>query len=350
MATLPSERPFPSTRYYGSKRRLLGWIQESLSGLRFNSVLDAFGGTASVSLLFKQQGKKVHYNDLLCFNQFIGTALIENAHTLVTETDLQQVLTTPLPDPQQTIQQLYKGVFYLDEENRWLDDFIQKVFLLGDKYKQAILLAALFQACLSKRPFNLFHRANLNLRTRDVKRSFGNKKTWDRPFEELIRKFIREYNRAVYDNGKENRVVGGYNALDCPNGVDLVYLDPPYFHDHHSTGLNYQDYYGFLEGIANYRDWPELVAHTGRALPKVKENEGIKDFTSKETISAAMEKLIDRFQDNIIVLSYLDQGIPDPAAIVSLFRKYGKRVKLHRKQHQYALSPQTRQELLFVAR
>lgn len=349
MAIPPSESPFPSTRYTGSKRRLLPWIWENLSGLRFDSVLDAFGGTASVSLLFKQQGKRVHYNDLLCFNQTIGTALIENTHTVVTEKDLQQVFSLPLPEPKKTIQDLYRGMFYLDEENKWLDDFIQKVFLLHDKYKRAILLSALFQACLSKRPFNLFHRANLNLRTNNVKRNFGNKTTWDKPFEELIRKFIAEFNRAVCDNGKRNRVIGGYNAVDCPNGVDLVYLDPPYFSLDHSTGLNYQDYYGFLEGIAHYERWHEMMID-GKTLPKLKEQEAVKDFTSRERIGHSIERLIERFQNNIIVLSYLSPGIPDQQTIVSLFEKYGKKVKVCSKPYQYALSPRTRHELLFIAR
>lgn len=44
---------FPSTRYYGSKRKLLSWLCRHLCTIRFDTVLDAFGGTGSVSLLFK---------------------------------------------------------------------------------------------------------------------------------------------------------------------------------------------------------------------------------------------------------------------------------------------------------
>jgi adenine-specific DNA-methyltransferase len=53
---------FPQTRYYGNKRRLLAWIYESIKDLNFNSVLDRFCGTASVSLLFKAMGKQVTFN------------------------------------------------------------------------------------------------------------------------------------------------------------------------------------------------------------------------------------------------------------------------------------------------
>ncbi len=53
------------------------------------------------------------------------------------------------------------------------------------KIKKAMFLWALFQSCISKRPYNLFHRKNLYVRTADVKRNFGNKTTWDKPFESI---------------------------------------------------------------------------------------------------------------------------------------------------------------------
>ncbi len=83
---------YPSTRYSGSKRRLLGWMWEHIKPIKFDSVLDVFGGTASVSLMFKRYGKRVHYNDLLYFNQIVGNALIENNGVNVSEEDITKVL------------------------------------------------------------------------------------------------------------------------------------------------------------------------------------------------------------------------------------------------------------------
>jgi adenine-specific DNA-methyltransferase len=71
-------KEFPTTRYRGSKRKILPWICDNLSCLEYESVLDLFGGTGSVSYLFKRMGKKVIYNDHLHFNHLIGKALIEN--------------------------------------------------------------------------------------------------------------------------------------------------------------------------------------------------------------------------------------------------------------------------------
>ena len=52
----------PATRYYGSKRKLLGWIHSKLKSLEFDTALDLFGGTASVSQLLRAMRKTVTYN------------------------------------------------------------------------------------------------------------------------------------------------------------------------------------------------------------------------------------------------------------------------------------------------
>lgn len=58
----------PTTRYQGSKRSILLWIYENLKSLPFDTVLDGFGGTGSVSYLFELMNKKVTFNDILPSN------------------------------------------------------------------------------------------------------------------------------------------------------------------------------------------------------------------------------------------------------------------------------------------
>jgi adenine-specific DNA methylase len=242
----PIDFQYPSTRYSGSKRRFVEWIWEHVKELPFDSALDAFGGTASVSLLFKRYGKQVFYNDLLKFNQIIGTAVIENSTVKVTPEDLNTVLQFSPDGYPDFIQREFEGTFFLDTENAWLDRVVTNISKVENEYKQAILMASLFQACLAKRPFNLFHRVNLNIRTASVRRTFGNKTTWEHPFSDLFSRYAIEYNNAIFSNGQENGVVGGYDALSAPNGVDLVYLDPPYFSASASQGTNYLAFYHFL--------------------------------------------------------------------------------------------------------
>ena len=69
---------FPQTRYYGSKRRLLSWLYSELLPIKFTTVLDAFGGTASVSQLFRLMQKKVTFHDALQFNVDVARTILSD--------------------------------------------------------------------------------------------------------------------------------------------------------------------------------------------------------------------------------------------------------------------------------
>lgn len=347
------ERPtfkYPSTRYSGSKRHFLDWIWSNVKDIKFESALDVFGGTGSVSLLFKGHGKKVDYNDLLKFNQIIGTALIENKNTIVTDTDLKDALNFNGNGYPDFIQREFKNIFYLDSENVWIDKAITNFSQVKNQYKRAILLSALFQACLAKRPFNLFHRANLYIRMNEVNRTFGNKTTWEKPFEDLVKRYVREFNLAVFDNGKDNKVIGGHDALFCPNGVGLVYLDPPYFSESSSQGTNYLTFYHFLEGLADYTHWADKINNPNGKIKRICDTPGVYRWVRKSEIYKTFKHLIERFQDNIIVLSYQSNGIPSKEEIISLLRDYKKKVEVFSKPHRYVLSSKLKEEFLFIAR
>jgi adenine-specific DNA-methyltransferase len=346
----PAGFQYPSTRYSGSKRRFLGWIWEKISDIPFESALDVFGGTGSVSLLLKRHGKRVHYNDLLDFNQVIGRAFIENDATRVTDQDIERVLEFRQADYPNFIQREFRGRFFLPKENRWLDKVVTNISSVHDRYKRSILLAALFQACLAKRPFNLFHRANLYIRTAAVERTFGNKTTWERPFPELLRRYVAEYNGAIFSNGKTNRVVGGFDAISAPNGVDLVYLDPPYFSASPPRGTNYLHFYHFLEGMADYNHWADRIDRSNKKTKRLSDSEADLRFSRKSSVVTSLESLLDRFQDNIIVLSYQSDGIPSADDTMSMLRKYKRRVTVFEHPHSYVLSRAQRSELLFVAK
>lgn len=69
---------------------------------------------------------------------------------------------------------------------------------LDNEFEYAIAFFALSQSCIIKRPYNLFYRKNLYMRTSNVKRSFGNKKTWDTPFVDWFLKFVKEANHSIF--------------------------------------------------------------------------------------------------------------------------------------------------------
>ena len=119
-------KTIPTTRYQGSKRKILPWLYDCLKGYEFHSVLDAFGGSGMVSCLFKQMGKRVTYNDLYAFNQIIGESIIENNRVLLSESDVDFLLSTN-NNANTFIFDNYHSIFYLDEENQWLDNITRQL-------------------------------------------------------------------------------------------------------------------------------------------------------------------------------------------------------------------------------
>lgn len=340
------ENKLPTTRFIGSKAKLVDWIWDKIKEIEFDKCLDAFGGTASFSYLMKRNGKKVVFNDIMSFCRNTGIALIENDKCVVSEKEYRKAISVDesitYPD---TIQTFFRGVYFTDEENRWLDVVVTNVDVFKSKYKRAILLSALYQACLIKRPFNLFHRRNLYLRLNNVTRTFHNNKAWNRPFDFYFRQFIEEINGAVFANGKRNEALGD-DVFELPTDFDLVYLDPPYVTKR--RGVNYLTMYHFLEGISDYANWIEKIDLNTKSRG-FKPVEEIACWSRKTKIYDLFDKLIHKFKDSTIVLSYRMDAIPSESEIITLFRKYGKEPTVYSTPYQYVLSPNNTNELLFVA-
>ena len=338
-------KEFPVTRYQGSKRKILPWIHSVLieKKIEFDTALDAFGGTGMVSYLFKKMGKSVTYNDSLRFNFLIGRALIENSSYKINEVELNRILSHNSPN--RFIQNTFKGIYFLDDENLWIDHLIEGIeTTFSDSsaesdMKKAIAYYALFQACIIKRPFNLFHRKNLNLRTNVVERTFGNKTTWERPFSELFVKFITEANCSVFDNNKICKATNQSAFELDPYGYDLVYMDPPYYSQNgsHETA-NYLKCYHFLEGIANYESWEKLLDVNTPNLRFLNVNDN-KDFQIKN-IYGNFEELLIKYRKSKIVFSYKNGGLPSVDYIMKIMKKIKSNVYRTSIHYKYALNHQ----------
>lgn len=340
--------PFPTTRYQGSKNKISKWIWDKLKNIQFNVVLDAFGGTACVSHLLKRKNKQVIYNDILKFNHIIGKALIENSSITLSSSDIDFILSNHGYKYPKFIQATFKDVFYTDDENIWLDMVITNIDRMEDEYKKALALFALFQSCIAKRPYNLFHRANLYLRTTDVKRSFGNKTTWDKSFNEHFIKFVEEANNAVFDNKKECKSLNAdVSNLDCIQNIDLVYIDPPYISSKGSK-TDYLDFYHFLEGICNYDEWSGFINFKYKHLPIRKNVEN--PWCDKKLIYNEFDKIFEKYKDSTLVVSYRLDGTPSIDELVSMLRKYKRTVKYHiSEDYKYVLSNCPTNEVLIIA-
>ena len=338
---------FPSTRYLGSKQKYADWIWHCIQYIPFETALDAFGGTGRIAHLLKQEGKTVTYNDILKFNSIIGRALIENNKEKITQKDLTFILQKHAdilyPD---FIEKTFSEIYFTDEENRWLDMVITNIRHIENEYKQAVAYFALFQSCIIKRPYNLFHRKNLYVRLQDVERSFGNKTTWDTPFVTHYKNFIEEANNAVFSNEKAN-ISLNFNVFDLPNNYDLVYIDTPYISDK-GIGVDYLDFYHFLEGIVNYDNWTDLIDEKSKHK-RLKLNGS--DWTNPQKIEHSFERLINQFRNSTLVISYRSDGVPSIDKIVSSLEASNKSVTIYESRvMKYVLSTKKSTEVLIIGR
>jgi len=338
---------FPPTRYQGSKRKLARAILSELRDLDFMSALDAFGGTGAISYAMKCAGKRVTYNDYLCSNHQIGLALIENDHV---QLDDEQIKAVGAPragiEYGDFITRTFEGIYFTSEENHWLDVAVGNIRRIPDRYERAVAWFALFQSAMAKRPYNLFHRKNLYMRTANVERSFGNKVSWDRSFSAHFKAFATMANRALIDSRGTCRAICR-DALEVEPGFDLVYIDTPYI-NRSGVGVDYRDFYHFLEGMMSYDAWPDMVDVKSRHRRLIRRPD---PWSDPRLCHEVFRRVFDRFRASVLVVSYRSDGIPSTTELVDMLRSVKRHVRvIDGPMYQYALSTNRRsKEALLIA-
>ena len=339
----------PSTRYYGSKRKLLSWIFDHIRGLQFDSALDAFGGTASVSLVFKAMRKKVTYHDGFKFNQDVATTLLSD-NIAMDRVDVLDFISKVVGSPG-VISTAFRGVYYPECENAWIDGFAKRLHRGSfGKEQSSLLRYLLYQACLKKWPFNLFHRSNLHLRTNvGIPRSFGNHVTWERSFQHHI---MQAYDELPQSFPVQNRckILSSGSVDRLKSGYDLVYIDPPYISN--ITRYNRDDYwrrYHFLEGLASYDSWEEGIDMSSD-IRLLKRPKWMSEWAAKIDFQDRLFSLVKRHRKSLVVLSYVTDAYPAEIEIKRFFEKTFANVSVHSRVHNHALGVVPRRELLFVGR
>lgn len=346
LSLMPDVEPkFPKTRYQGSKAKLTDWIWDHIAHLDFTTCLDAFGGTGTISHRLKQANREVTYNDALKFNYWIGQALVENSNEILEESDVRWILEKHDRSYPSFVADTFPDTYFLDEENNWIDKIITNIHHIRNRYKRSLAFFALAQSCIVKRPYNLFHRKNLYIRTANVKRNFGNKTSWDRPFESWFGRFVTEANQAVFSNGKSNSATNK-DVYDIDEKYDLVYFDPPYISGK-GVAVDFRDFYHFLEGLANYEQWSNMIDLSSPHRRLIRQPN---DWIDKNRICQAFERVFEKFADSILVVSYRSDGIPSEAELIRLLARFKSDVRISRfRNYQYVLSKnKTSNEILLI--
>ena len=328
---------FPSTRYQGSKRKLLPFLHEACRTYDFSSVLDLYSGTGSVSLMFRYMGKAVLANDYMLYNWTTAKVLLNATASWLRSLDMHKLIEqafAPSFDCGHLVRENFSGIYFLDTENNEIDQFCAN--LKSFPAEQADLLVYLMgQAMLMKRPYNLFHRANLRMRIKDVSRSFGNAKTWETSFREHILGLARRLTRCAFDGPRG----GAY----CTNTCDIaelgiepnfIYLDPPYLNRNH-VAVDYSMFYHFLDGLVDYSlfsQGSDRYPHKPIALRPSR-------WRTAEGGLLEISEVLERWPAARVAISYRGDGHPSIAEIKAVLDGSGYVVNEHTAEnYRYALS------------
>lgn len=317
---------FPTTRYQGSKRKLLPQLKRVFGALSFESALDLFSGTGTVALLLRQLGKRVQANDYLAFNATCADLLLRATKTELREIayeDRLRWLINEAPVAEPVVSNLYRNIFFKDSENCEIDRFSQNVNSFTG-VERSLYVFAFGQALLKKRPYNLFHRANLSMRTRDVERSFGNAATWETPALNHALGAVREVLAFPFSD----RATGAATRWDATEierfdpEVDLVYLDPPYVSSK-GVGIDYSDFYGFLDGLLDANAFKLGDAR----LPHRPLRRAASPWSRAESSLYELESISRHFPRSVLVLSYRADSAIHPDQLAEVLSANGRRIE-----------------------
>ena len=313
-------KSFPGTRFMGSKYRLLPFLSSVVEGLRYRSVLDAFSGSACVSYMFKQKDVQVVSNDFMHFAHRLAEASVENSTTRLSRSDVE-FLMSPNPGSGNFISSTFRGLFFTDEENNFLDSLRANIELLDNVHKRSLALAAICRACLKRRPRGVF--TYVGNRYDDGRRDLK------MDLQSHFLANVQAFNVAVFDTGQECVALkSDVFALDVE--ADLVYLDPPYYTPHSDN--DYTRRYHFIEGLV--RQWKGLEIQHNTKTKKFKRYDT--PFTNKDTVHEAFDRLFAKFKDSLLVVSYSSNSIPNKGELVEMLKKYKRQVSVHQVNHTYS--------------
>lgn len=312
---------FPSTRYMGSKEKLLPYINAAVEDIEFNSVLDLFSGSGSVSYFFKTMGKQVFSNDYMTFASDFSLATIENNSSILTKHDMQLLLNSKPHNNDHFVAKNFKGLYFSDNDNNFIDLIRSNRSLIAGKYKQAIISSAISRACMKRRPRGIFtYTGNrYNDGRRDLRLSLKEQ------FEEAVKLF----NSSIFDNNQDNKIFN-LNFRDVDVDADLIYLDPPYY-----SKLSDNEYvrrYHFVEGLS--KNWKNVEMQWNTKTKKFKNYPT--PFDSKESTYKAFEYLFSKYRHKKVLVSYSSNSLPTKEELITMMRKNFKTVKTFEIDYKYS--------------
>lgn len=321
----PQAMQYPSTRYMGSKNKLLTEIWAVASQFKFDTAIDLFSGSGVVSYMLKSHGKAVVSNDYMAMSATYAKAMIENNEITLPQAEALALL-VPKNAIDRFVETKFQGLYFSDDDNRLIDILRANIKAMKNPYKRAIAMSALIRACLKKRPRGIFtyvgHRYN------------DGRKDLLMTFRAQFLEAVDMVNAAVFDNGKKNKARNG-DAMTLQNRESgLVYIDPPYY-----SPLSDNEYvrrYHFVEGLA--RDWQGVEIQEHTLTKKFKSYPT--PFSSRKGAAEAFDMLFKRFRESVLVVSYSSNSQPTLDEMVAIMAKHKSHVEVVPVDYKYSIGNQ----------
>jgi len=333
---------YPSTRYMGSKNKLLTEIWAVASQFEFETAIDLFSGSGIVSYMLKSHGKSVMSNDYMAMSTTLAKAMIENNDITLSQPEALALLEPKKPNDG-FVESKFQGLYFDDDSNRLIDILRANIKAVKNPFKRAIAMSALIRACLKKRPRGIF--------TYVGHRYDDGRKDLTMSFRAQFLEAVESVNAAVFDNGKQNKARNGDAMTLKNNKADLVYIDPPYY-----SPLSDNEYvrrYHFVEGLA--RDWQGVEIQEHTITKKFKSYPT--PFSSRKGAADAFDKLFKQHSDSVLIVSYSSNSQPTLDEMVAIMAKHKRHVEVVPVDYKYSFGTQKHkvgdnknsvQEYLFV--
>jgi DNA adenine methylase len=319
----PRVEAYPSTRFMGSKEKLLSDIWAVASRLPGSRVLDLFSGSGAVSYMFKAQGKAVVSNDYMAFSCTLARAMVENDSTRLSAADVEFLTHGRATD--RFVRETFRGLYFSDSDNLFIDLVRSRISELDDEMKKTVAKAALIRACMKKRARGIF--TYVGVRYDDGRRDM------QISLRQHFKEAVELVNSSIFENGQRN-IALNCDASQVTVDADIVYVDPPYY-----SPLSDNDYirrYHFVEGLA--RDWSgvEIQDHTKTKKFKTYGS----PFSSLEGAKRGFDDIFRRYSNSAIIVSYSSNSLPNRETILRLLRKYKAHVEVVPVDHRYSFGNQ----------
>lgn len=215
----------PFGGYTGNKKKILKDIWHILDSenIKFDSIFDAFSGSAVFSLFMKEIGKKVISNDFLTSSYLNALSLVENPGYILNYDEMMFVINNK-PDYDESdgfVYKNYKDIRFTEKECKELDRFRINLSLLDNSYKSGIGFLNT-KTTIVKTPFGMVDRGvdMLKHRLKQMERYGKGSEKHDRriglyydenmnlDFRQWFSKYNQKFSSAIFQH-EEDRVMMG---------------------------------------------------------------------------------------------------------------------------------------------